>query len=407
MLFFIIINVNLIYALSSDMPREYSKKETAIVKISGNILEPIDLKKVTFLRNHVEIPLIYDLKLINGSYYLWFIAPENENNYTLFIKDVTTSIKGNIEKIDFRQNFSVGTNLTDYNIGPGFIIAKEDFEVKVNLFEDNDKIIEVENFDNKDFNLKPGENNIKFDISEFKEEGLTLIKIGKYALPVYAILDKPILIKKSKGLILMPGEIRRIHLISEKKIFYQIELYNSADKEIKDLQISVNKELFEIKPDKKIDIKSGDRAYFNLTLKKNIREGVYEQLFIQSELNNISLNLPVMINFTENISDFIAAKNITKNEINNSGNLGFYCSELDGKLCSGGEKCSGENFDSIDGKCCIGICGGEPSGNSWIGYLMAFIALIILIYIYYRYKNVKAGKSIIEKKTSLDNKRVP
>ena len=114
---FIVVNISTGFlAISSDLHSSYEPRETATVKISGNILEPIDIKKLTLLRGHVEVPFVYDLKILNESYYLWFISPQTKNNYTLRIKDIATTVTGENQKLDFEQNFSVEGNMTKYNI---------------------------------------------------------------------------------------------------------------------------------------------------------------------------------------------------------------------------------------------------------------------------------------------------
>lgn len=394
-------------AISSDLRSSYEPRETAIIKLSGNILEPIDVKNVTFMRGHVEIPTVYGLKNLNGSYYLWFIAPQTKNNYTLRIKDIATTVSGENKKINFEQNFSVEGNMTSYNIEPGFIVAKGDFSMNINLFEDFDRIISLDYPLRKDITIKPGKNVVNFPFDDSGGSELIEIHLGKYSIPIYIISNKlPQVIKGP--IVLIPARIEKIRLISEKNIFYSFEISNSLERELKDIQISYNKDVFAIVPNtKSIDLSPRERAQFNLTLKKNIREGIYEQILIQSEKDNISLSLPVYINFTENVSELIQLKNLTERNLSIKGNESnasiterFYCSELGGKLCLSDEKCDGEETDSLDGKCCIGLCTLETGGSKWVGYLIAAIALLILIYIYYKYKKAKPGATILEKKMS-------
>mgnify|MGYP001593014707 CR=1 FL=1 len=400
-----------ILAITTDMRNSYEPRETAIVKIYGNVLNPIDYKQVTFLRGHVEVPFVYDLKNLNGSYFLWATMPQTKNNYTLRINDISSTVSGETQKVDFEQNFSVEGNMSSYNIEPGFITAKGGFNINANLFEDFDRIISVDYPIRKDVTIKPGKNVIEFPFDDSGGTELIEIRIGKYSLPVYIISNKSSSIIKGP-IIIAPNKIEKIHLFSEKGIIYSFEMYNSLDRELKDVQISYNKDVFTVIPSTKtFDISSGERLSFNLSLKKNIREGIYDQILIQSEKENISVAIPVYINFTENVSELIASRNITIRNISNGsdGNIkeGFYCSELGGKLCLSDEKCGGEEVESLDGKCCVGSCTAEKGGSKLIGYLIAIIALMILIYIYYKYKKAKPGATILEKKMTISNKKVP
>ena len=133
---FIFLSISSVTAISTDLKSSYEKGETIIIEIKGNILEPITNSQIEFLRGHVAIPLEYESKKLSGKYYLWAIAPQQENNYTLLIKDITTTVAGRTEKIDFVQNFSVSQNSTDYFVKPGIVLAQKDFSIDIYLNED-------------------------------------------------------------------------------------------------------------------------------------------------------------------------------------------------------------------------------------------------------------------------------
>ncbi|MBI2631997.1 hypothetical protein HYW75_03265 [Candidatus Pacearchaeota archaeon] len=416
-LFSIILSSTNTMAITTDLHPSYESRETAIVKLSGNILEPIDSKQIAFLRGHVEVPFIYDFKNLNGSYYLWAIMPQTKGNYTLRIKDIATTVSGENKKINFEQNFSVDGNMTNYNIEPGFVVVNGDFNMDVNLFEDFDRIISLDYPIRKDITIKPGKNIVNFPFDDSGGTELIIIHLGKYSIPVYIMSNNPPRVIKGP-IVLIPIRIENVHLISEKNIFYSFEISNSLERELTDIQISYNKDVFSIVPQtKSINLAPRERAQFNITLKKNLREGIYEQILIQSEKDNISLSLPVYINFTENISELIVLRNLTERNLSIKDNGSkvsiterFYCSELGGKLCLSDEKCDGKETESLDGKCCIGSCAIEAGGSKWVGYLIAAIALLILIYIYYKYRKAKPGASILEKKMTLplsSEKKIP
>jgi len=167
-LIFIILSFVNVSALTSNMKDEYGSRETVIVKIEGVVLEPITDKDVRLLRGHVEVPFKYGVKQINGDNFLWFITPEKVNNYTLIIKDVSSIVSGKNEKLDYMKNFSVGGNDTIYNVDPGWIFGNEDFELKVNSFEDVSFKIFVNFHIDGEWTISPGENIIKFSILDFQ-----------------------------------------------------------------------------------------------------------------------------------------------------------------------------------------------------------------------------------------------
>jgi hypothetical protein len=77
-----------------------------------------------------------------------------------------------------------------------------------------------------------------------------------------------------------------------------------------------------------------------------------------------------------------------------------YCVEYNGNICGANEACSGETKITKDGSCCInGKCSakGEGGSLSWIGYVLAALVIILGVYIWVRYKKVKAEKNPLKK----------
>src|SRR3989344_5536255 len=134
--FILVLMMQGVYAISSDLREAYRPGETIIAELQGNFLSPIEKENVEFYRGHVLVPFEYDVMKLGEKYFLWAVAQENENNYTLKIKDISTTINGKPGKIDFEKNFSIVGGLIDYSIKPGVIFANSDFELVVFLNED-------------------------------------------------------------------------------------------------------------------------------------------------------------------------------------------------------------------------------------------------------------------------------
>jgi hypothetical protein len=181
---------NLGCAISSSVKEAYAPGETIIAEISGNILEPISASDVEFRRGHVGVPLDYDLKKIDGKYYIWAAAPELNENYTIAIKGISTTISGKVQEIDYEKNFSVLGNITDYSIKPGFVDSAIDFEIKATLNDDYDKEIATNFLEEGNFTLKPGENVIRFSISGINESAFYNVTIGRYNVPAYITINE-------------------------------------------------------------------------------------------------------------------------------------------------------------------------------------------------------------------------
>jgi len=183
--------VSMASAISTDIKDSYPPKETVITEISGSILEPINSANVKLIRGHVLVPFDYEIKRLGDKYYLWILAPEQRTNYTLSIRGITTYVSGNVQRIDYEKNFTISGNLTDYYVKPGFILTEKDFEVRVQLNEDKEKEIKLEFIEEEsEYMLKPGENIIKFSVSNINETGLFNLSIGRYLLPVYIKSNK-------------------------------------------------------------------------------------------------------------------------------------------------------------------------------------------------------------------------
>jgi hypothetical protein len=310
-------------AISTSINDSYSPGETIITQISGNILSPITTGNVELKREgHIGVAFESDVKKLGENYYLWVLAPTLLGNYTLIIKDITTTISGKIQEISYEKNFSISGNLTDYSVKPGFISTNKSFQIKVQLNEDYNKQIDINFLKETNFTLKPGENTLDFSISEINESGLFNLSIGKYNPPVYVQVNKP------------------------------------------------------------ISISTGGNATGNAT-----------------EIINLT-NLTITRNVTS-----------AEEEAINKERLKYNCSQYPGTICKADETCSGESIfsnDSTDKRCCVnGKCASKTPGrgsSAWIGYLIAAIVIIAGVFIWIRYKKIKAEKNPIKRVLSAERK---
>ncbi|MDO8508446.1 MAG: hypothetical protein Q7S27_02055 [Nanoarchaeota archaeon] len=400
-LMLIIFFISSVTAISSDLKSNYERGETIIAKISGEILETLNNDQVEFKRWHISVPIIYDLKKIGQDYYFWASAPTSENNYSLTIKGITTRVDGKIEEIDFMHNFSISGNLTDYSVEPGIISTGKDFEINVQLNEDFSKEINIDFPEQRTFTLKPGKNIVKFSLSSINKSEFRKINVGKYSIPVNLIFSE----KNSSTL----NQSERINIRFEPssivstvlfgdKVIYPFKIVNFGDESIDNLIIEYNNSLF-ILSGNNFSIEKQETLELNLTLSNGIAEslkikGIDEKIKIVYQGNEVEM--PIVIRFTEN-----------KNETNTpylTGEKSYYCSELNGLVCSAGEQCEGEIKTSIDGTCCVGKCIIPKEGKSWISYLIAIGILLILIYLFIRYRKVKSGDAFKKRVSSAEEK---
>ena len=189
LIFGIILLMTDVFAISTDIKEVYSPRETVLTKLSGEIYDVLTKENIELKRGHVAVPFDYDIAKIQGEYYVWFITPYLENNYTLRIKDITTTVGGIVKKIDYEKNFSVIGNAT-YSIKPGFVYTSKDFDINVYLYEDEKKTIKVNFQTEQEIKLNPGENLLKFSIDWINESNMYNISIGDYNLLAYILSNK-------------------------------------------------------------------------------------------------------------------------------------------------------------------------------------------------------------------------
>lgn len=394
--------VSSVSAVSTDMKDEYEQGETMSIEISGNILGALGKDSVDFLRGHVSVPLDFDLRKLENKYYLWAIMPTNENNYTLVINDIETTVNGKNAKIDFKQNFSVSGNLTDYSIRPGFIFAKDDFSINIQLNKDEDLEIKTDFPSERNLNLKSGENEIEFDISSVQETGLKKINVGKYTVPAYIVPEKNASGKGEFYVRVFPEIIESTVLIGDKTA-YPFRIINIGEEVVDEITLEYDQELFSIMDTENIAISPGEAVELNISyigkIDNDIKErGISDDIIIVIGKNIIKL--PITIKFTEDEGKVDIPYLDKINELK-------YCTnELKGKICIAGEVCDGETQTSFEGACCIGSCSSEvkKSDYSWIGWVIAAIALLIVLYAYSRYKKTKSRSGIEESMKRAESK---
>ena len=389
--FLLIIPSAFAISTSIDSNATYQPGQTLIAEITGNILEPITNEDITLKRKNVQVPWEFDVKRLDDKYFLWGIMPNEENNYTLYINNIATTVQGKVEEIDFNQSISTQGGLVSYSINPGFISTKDDFEFDIFLNKDTEESITVSFPEEHQITLEPGQNTLKFDIDIF-EQGFHSIQIGMYNIPVLIIK-----IESEQTFLptlrFYPRNIDSVVLFNEG-MYYPFSIINSEDLEITDLELVYDSDIFLIKPALPGAIGAGETIDFNLTVLKP-NQLIDKKILLR--YGDTEIDFPVFIEYTENIDE-------TKTPYLDEGyseTQGYYCIELNGKICSAEQICSGEVVSSLDTtSCCLDSCtsGNEKTSYAWIGYLIAAIILIVIVIIGARYLKTRKQKNPFEKR---------
>ncbi|MBM3231997.1 hypothetical protein FJZ21_01305 [Candidatus Pacearchaeota archaeon] len=372
LLLIILLILPLVSSVSTTMLPFYQRSETMIIEIQGNILEPIERSDIIFKRGHVAIAVDYDLRRILDKYYLYAQVPSTSNNYTLFINNIATTVNGQTKLVNFNQTFEVTSNLTDYSINPGFIITNQDFSISINSNLDFSQTINSDFPEEMSIILNPGINNVNFD-TDSKESGFYIATIGKYQVPIF-ITDSQST-QERISLTVYPKILRETLKINSPKS-YNISIRNNGQQAVEGIYFVYNEDIFSLSNN---SINLGANQTVNLSISLiNTNTDILETILISKGSEAIE-NISFQIYFTQNDS-----------QVTNSSNPEYYCSELGGKFCSATETCSGQNVQTLDGSCCVGICSiVEEESSSWILYLFIGVVLIVIIFIFLRYRKTK------------------
>ncbi len=384
----------LVNSFSTDLKQQYAPQETMIIALQGNILEPIQAANVEFRRANVLIPVEYEVKQINNQYFIWALAPAHQDNYTLVLKDVATTREGVQETLRYEQNFSVAGNHTVYNLKPGVISARAPFNIEITSFADQDIIISTTFPYEQNLLLKPGKNVFTFPVTSVRGNIVTTLPFGVYRVPAHLTGNASPEI--TTFVYFEPAHISRT-IAHNQLATYRISVRNPTNQTYRDLVFAFDETVFVIEPDTPFALLPGGVHIVNVTLRKLFGTSLEEHLSLT--IGDQSITLPIELSSTEN-----------GNVSNQSAVFQYYCAELGGSACNGSMTCSGQLKSALDGTCCIGVCKTDVeknSSNAWIGYALGLIALLIIGFVFIRYKRTKPEGLVVKESESKEKRRIP
>ncbi|HIG52230.1 hypothetical protein CXT76_01080 [Candidatus Parvarchaeota archaeon] len=402
-LFILILLIPSTLAISIDKKESYNPGENLITEIHGNILELIKKENIILKRNNVQVPFDYDFKQLGGKYFLFAKMPNFENNYTLIIKDIKTTVQGVPQIIDHYENISVSGELAPYSIKPKLTTTSKDFEIIVNLNKDLDETISTNFPEEREIILEPGENIINFQVDN-TQLGLQNIDLGMYSFPAMILNKTPELVLElefTDVLRFVPNSIEGTLFIDEIKSL-PFRIANVGGEAINNITLDFDEALFEVSPKEIESLEAGDTLELSLTTKTS-GEQIFSTLFAISE--NLAANITINITYTE-VEEEVVTPYLEEDysEIEQ-----YYCSEIEGKSCTEEEECSVPVRITLDySNCCTGSCEliEEEQSYAWVGYLIGAIILIILIIVLAKfYKSKKIEKNPLKKRISEVEKR--
>jgi hypothetical protein len=154
-------------ALNMTLRDTYTPAETVVVEITGSILSPIKPSDVVIKRGTVPIAPIFEVKRVGVKQYVYFIAPLIENNYTLNINNVATTVNGVPTTLSISRPFAVAGAIAPYTVRPGIIIGKKMISLTITGNTDENQEITFGEPLSQTRTINPGQNVLTFDPSEY------------------------------------------------------------------------------------------------------------------------------------------------------------------------------------------------------------------------------------------------
>ena len=433
----LILFLPIISAVSIDMKEEFSQGETFMAKVSGNFYESITKEDIFFYEGHVRQPMYPFVAKINNDFYIYTqLTGKLENNYSIVLKDVKYISGGVVVEEDFTKYFSVSNSTAEFSIEPGFVITNENFFIEVENLQDSEITIDVVtslidletaepiilgagtkkiyfSVENSNFEIiKLSTENLQYEIpvsvfgfNESEETLITIVEnetcenigtcqtscdedsqdIGKLDCGFFSTCcqektdeQKSFNFEQSEIDIIMPTNSYTIR---------EIYLYNTGEKTIEDISLTISGELKnyislstdeidKLEPDSNVKI---ELEFYSFDKAVDVQGKLIAKAGILTS-SEISLGV---------IRDYIPSDEY---EYSPSAQTKT-CAELNGEVCASDELCDTDYIYAKDDKCCLGICGGEESASSSgkiIGWAIVGIVIVFLIWFFKKkYKGAK------------------
>jgi hypothetical protein len=364
---------------------EVLQGETVIVSISGNFLDAITEDNVYFYREHTRTSFDYDIARINDVYYIYFQTVNKAvNNYSINISGIRYMAGSQVSDAQISKAFSIINETSDFSVDPGFIIADEDFFIKIQNFQSSSITINLDTeiisgmqnetfgfmFNNEEvessITLSSGESkNLYFQIENISETTIGEIVLDsgstEYAVPFYV-------------------------LVKDSPVSNESNISNEEINETGSLNETISNESSSTE---------GNCSFFgSLFGTCDATDNEEEEEEEEIEENNSTENSSEVDYEVVKVGNKTVA--IKDGEILNESATSKTCSEIKGVVCSSGEVCQNTTVYAKDAKCCVSKCVVEEkstSNSKTIGWIIiAFIFIMILWFFVKKFRGMKNKK---------------
>ena len=391
----------LISSVEFEMKKEFDQGETLVAVISGNFLDQITRDNIFFYKEHVRIPVVYEVGKINDDFYIYaMLTGKEQGNYSVIIKDIRYMSGIEIIDEDIVKNFTITENTTDFSLNPGFIITSEDFFLEVqNLQEEritvqidtpeafiSENSLELRSGETKRINFKLNEEGSAFEEIKLSSEN------ANYFVPVF-VMSSINITEEEEGLnFKFEPHIVDVSIATDSDSKRIVYILNTGDT-VEDIFISVSPLLepyVTVSPQEINTLEKNSTEKIEIFITSGTEEIIIEgQIFARTE--NFTSSLILILDF---IKDFIPEEPEEEEVIITT------CAQLGGIICEEGERCTGQTNPTKDGICCFApaICEEIPKKQTGkiIGWGVIILVILFLFWFFKKYKKVRPKVDLLK-----------
>jgi hypothetical protein len=402
------------------MNSEFNSGETLQAILSGNFQSTIEDENIKFFRGHVNVPIEFGVAKINDDYHIYGILPEvnGDKNYSLRIIDVEYSQGTSISDEDIVIPFLIKKELAEFNINPGFVVDNKDFSIKIQNLQETKISISINTEESpiipsqSELELKSGEiKNLNFQIDDSSSDSFSSITISGaskiYSIPISIFIKQTPPPSEFASFTFSPREIKSSFVRGEEKT-KTIKLLNDGEKIIENISLHLSDSLIDyiLLTEYEIDsLSPDDEEEIGLLIRSDISQDLQGSITAESQSGDITDHFDIDIEVVDDISHLPPVIVDPDPKVDNK--LDDYdptqdrltCSELSGEFCQSEENCKDNDVEELfAGDCCISECipKKSPGGSSQkiVGYSIVGVVILILIYMYFKYRGTKKPFSL-------------
>jgi len=382
----------------------YSPLETLQAEITGNFVT-LSNANINIYEHGVPraVPVISGLTKQNDTYYYYATLPNKQGNYTFVIENTQYLSQGEEKSDPLVVNFAITKNnstLSSLSVIPGFIVANDDFSIKITSpFKDQNIVATLEATNQSKIIrlIESDEKTIDFSIADLNS-GRTNIRLGGYVIPVFVF--KEIIQPISQKIVFSPNIISAT-VTPGQKYFFKIFIENYGDANLTNIKLT--SDINAVIDPEIMDLERGERKIINISIP------------IPDKVSS-NMTGKITVNYLDKTEDLYVLFNITQNQSQVNLNGTTITSDLSctgkGKICVYPELCTTETTNSLEGPCCLGDCieKAAPPDYGWIfGIILLLLLAVLTFFLVKRTKQrqkLKSSEEMLEDKSSRFNERM-